>query len=496
MASPNWSAALRPLFLILLLVLWGAAALTNWPTYSVDLAVLAMVADSFDFADPTSWYNGFYGVLGPMLLKLAMIAGWNIAGATVTANVIAFGGLFCCLDRYWSDLAFPGWPYLVGIFALIDPLIFPNLFSPGIFILTTSLLLTGIVLLVEYLASGRRLILLTSVVALSLSTNLRFDSILLLALVICALYFQSGVRTRLYVFILAMVPAACLYVGVNYAGTGSLIASEHTFFSTEIPWRDVDADYVFPTLTAQEGVKFYLRGIGQMLIYLLPMTLLLGWRSKLTATLLSLTAAIIAYFFIIRMHSSPRGLLPVVIWCYLTLVLVLHRIDFLTLVARLPAANRILLGLVLIFSFVALIALPNVLAIRTYSRAQQQMEEVNGILLQDSGFTSIDRVFSSKPAVWMPDRPPYYSLFTGSWARANPRISRFSPNLDITSTQSLHRNLIRREVSLAVYDSLHLSYYMQSSAERDTVHAFFSSAAVELLGIVGDNKVYCIVPLD
>jgi hypothetical protein len=466
-----------------LLAIFAAMAAIGFPIVKPDFLGILALAESTDLLEPGTYYNGIYPIGFIAIAKWLLALPAGVVPAFLAFNLAVFG-VFLVIFRKLMLPDAPA-PYFYGYALMLglDPTFFPYLVSAGAYMLFVSLSVAGMAHYAAGIDRGGWRLAVGAGVLLAVGAQVRYHGLPLMGILLSVALLLGGGRRQWPYLLACLLGAWGLQACISFWGTGQFFQTQHNLFVLSVKWIELHPGYVFETVGWGEYLRFYGGHLLGDAAYLLPLAgyFLLGQRRK---GLDVLAATALLYYFAIKLHPSPRGVLPVIPLSYfyglrLLQERVLGRERRLALVAG--------CGLAMVF------VLRDYRLLRAEGAKAAERHHIEALVLARQGDMEARRIFTNAYDFYLPGRLPDQPYANGSWAKLNENTYRRFPNVDLSSPGRLLADLKAKRMAYLVIDRPLLERQLRETPALASLQALLDSGQAERLEAGGGRfEVYAL----
>ncbi len=438
-----WTLGVAYSSLLLLLALRVRFAILSNDTFP-----LAFQARHLSFHRPESFYNGFFPIGYPMLMRLSAILGDTGMSQSIVALQILLAGCFAVLVwKFASRHLDPAIASLATTGALFMPDFIRYELSATPDFLCAALMLAA---MSQFTSNDNQRALRTGIL-LGIAALFRTHSlVLLLALLLTMVAVGDSTRFKAIRQLITGAVPFILLQGLLQLYSG------HGFFETmqnfNIAKMMHGIDWARPRPVAEGSLQLILRdpalflsryfdALRNVAIFLaiLLVAAFVRLRSGKRDELTPLFFAASLYLCIVTVGASARGILPMLALSFVALGSIVSAIPWLGLFLRHRTPARLLFLASLVFSVIA-----SLLAIQGTNPSRMRIDEYAEIakLIEPKRIEDIAKIYSDDFALYFTDFDNATPLTLGGWAPIGiPSYRRVVPTLDDQSAESFYRSL-------------------------------------------------------
>lgn len=451
------------------LLLFTAAFVSHFAVLSNDSFPLLWQAKHLAFSNPASFYNGFFPIGYPALMRLAALTQWPLRTLEILQVVLAPLYLLLAISFLARFLK----PSAV-VLALLIVVGYPDLLR-SVLCATPDFLASLAALCAYYAISRERY----AIAGIALGAGLLFRShilVLLVATVIATISIGRSGRLEIVGRIVLGALPFILLQGIVQAFSG------HDFFESAqafnvyrmmygVDWNSPPHVQVgVLELIAGNPLQFlrgYFVNLANAAVVLLPLglTLVVVRRDHQQEPLRALCFAALLYTLIVTVGFSPRALLPVWPCAVLGLMVMVHD-RFAGVARRVPSRVAVIVMTVI----GAVIAFGTLFAAH---RSAERVDEYDGIThaLDIRNDSEIKTIYTDDFALYFPSLHDAAPQTSGGWAEIGlPEYTKQQLHLRTTSSGALCESFRTAGLTTAIFRVPPINPTAERLASSDTTH--------------------------
>jgi hypothetical protein len=458
------------------LLRWGQAIWLYAIAYSLSLLVLDVwfgfhvgmndfwchyyQAENLDIANPQTLYDGFFPIGYPAMLRLMpgedfIEAGFVIASASRVLYLGAFG-----MVALWF---LPGaWALAATVALSLVPRIFENVLTPGADLPMLVIGFSGASLvLIASLREARDrrhlMLMLAGGALMGASGLIRQHGLVMAAgMFLAALILRPRDLGRIILAGLACTAAYTPQIAINlWAGRGAFETFQyvniykmmHRCDLRQIPLGLSPSLGSIVREDPQMFVASWLGYVGGMMPLLVPALLVACFVRGARRAGVALLIAGVPYLFAVALGWSLRAILPIIPWTILFTGILVHQLFTVAIASRTRASvlRGAVAGAALLLTVRA--SETNSALVHRYLYDHHIYTQVSRALGAD-GVVHPKQVYSTDGTFYLPELPPYWPYFDGTWALWSLYEFRARyPKLDVSSLPSLRDDCTRQGIT-------------------------------------------------
>jgi hypothetical protein len=255
-----------------------------------------------------------------------------------------------------------------------------------------------------------------------------------------------------------------------------------------VNWFEVKPNYQFEQLSLIAFLKFYIFNFSRHSTYALCLFLPLIFKNIYSNKIRNLSVVLILYYFIIKLHPSPRGFLLIIPFSYLNVLVFIQWITP-SIQKKLKSANKIMVA-----SLIVGILIISIQFLRetkyTLLNLEKQKTEKYKIIEQELSKAKVPlkSIFTNDYDLYFPDSIPNQIYKNGGWSKLYPPIYNDFPNIDFKNSSSLIKDLQNYNIKYLLINKKLLQEQF-SAADFASFQAVLESKNFKLIKEISDIEI-------